>query len=323
MNFDLLFNFTVDKDTHRIFVERSFDAPVDLVWKAFTDAGILDQWWAPEPYRCITKTMDFTEGGMWHYHMKGPEGDIHWCLFHYERIEPGTRYTGIDAFCDEHAVISDAKPRVRWDNRFSPRGEGSVVRMELGFDSLADLEAIIAMGFREGFTAGLSNLDRHIAAQFELRKRNKPDHRARVSFYLNFPGTTEEAFLFYRKAFRTEFVNGITRLGEAPDHEGQPQMPDHVKNMVLHVELPMIGGAILMGTDAPEEFGFTLTSGNNMHINLETETRDEATRLFNELSEGGTIDMPMQDMFFGAYYGAFKDRYGVNWMVTHQERKDA
>lgn len=318
MTFDSLFHFTVDKDSNRILVERSFDAPVDLVWSAWTEADILDQWWAPKPYRCITKSLNLTEGGQWHYHMAGPDGDIHWCLFEYERIEPGARFSGIDAFCDEQAVISDAKPRVRWDNRFLARGEGTVVRMELGFDSFSDLEALIQMGFKEGFTAGMENLDHFIAAQFSLRKNNKPDNRPRVSFYLNFPGTTEDAFLFYRRVFRTEFVNGITRLGEAPQHEGHPPMDESVKNMVLHVELPLLGGHVLMGTDAPKEFGFTLTSGNNMHINLETDSRDEATRLFNELSEGGKIDMPMQDMFFGAYYGAFQDRFGINWMVTHQ-----
>ncbi len=138
----------------------------------------------------------------------------------------------------------------------------------------------------------------------------------RISIYLNFPGNTEEAFLFYRSVFGTEFANGIQRLGDAPAHEGQPPMDEHVKRMVLHVELPLPGGGTLMGTDAPKEFGFTVTSGNQTHIHLETDSRDETDRLFAALGDGGTVDMPMQDMFFGAYYGALQDRYGVNWMFT-------
>jgi PhnB protein len=90
--------------------------------------------------------------------------------------------------------------------------------------------------------------------------------------------------------------------------------------MVLYVELPIVGGHILMGTDAPKEMGFTLTSGNNMHICLELETREEADRLFSELSVGGNITMPMADMFFGAYFGEFTDKFGINWMINYQEK---
>ena len=90
--------------------------------------------------------------------------------------------------------------------------------------------------------------------------------------------------------------------------------------MVLHVELPIIGGHILMGTDAPKEMGFTLKQGNNMHICLEPETREEADRLFNELSVGGNITMPMADMFFGSYFGEFSDKYGINWMINYQKK---
>ena len=90
--------------------------------------------------------------------------------------------------------------------------------------------------------------------------------------------------------------------------------------MVLHVELPLLGGHILMGTDAPKEMGFTLAKGNNMHICIEPETREEAKRLFDELSEGGNITMPLADMFFGAYFGEFSDKYGINWMINYQNK---
>ena len=91
--------------------------------------------------------------------------------------------------------------------------------------------------------------------------------------------------------------------------------------MVLHVELPIVGGHILMGTDAPKEMGFTLTKGNNMHINLEPDSREEAKRLFDALSEGGQIEMPIEDTFWGAYYGSFTDKFGINWMINYQNKE--
>lgn len=316
MNKAILFNFDVDKANKKIRVERSFDAPIDLVWAAWTEADILDQWWAPKPYRVETKSMDFREGGRWHYAMVSPENEKHWCIFDYETIQPEKQYAGIDAFCDENGVVNTSFPRTHWTNNFNAGQEDStVVTCELQFKALEDLEALVKMGFKEGFTMGLQNLDQYISAQFYLRKQKKPDNRARVCSYVNFPGNTEEAFNFYRFIFRTEFVNGIQRLGEVP---GQENLSEDVKKMVLHVELPLVGGHILMGTDAPKEMGFTLTQGNNMHISVEPATREEATRLFNELSEGGNVTMPLQDMFFGAYYGSLTDKFGINWMINHQ-----
>lgn len=315
--------FTIDKSKNQIFIDRPFDAPIDLVWSAFTEADILDQWWAPKPWTARTKSMDFREGGSWLYAMVSPEGQEHWSKVEYITIRPRTDFSAIDGFCDAEGNTISSMPRNHWNNTFHDHGDRTTVTMVLSFDTVADLESIIQMGFKEGITAGMENLDQYISTQFYLRQRNKPDNHARVSFYVNFPGITEEAFLFYRKVFKTEFVNGIKRLGDVTHHHDHPPMNETIKNMVLHVELPLLGGHVLMGTDAPKEFGFTLTSGNNMHINLEPDSRAEADRLFNELSEGGKIDMPMQDMFFGAYYGAFQDRYGVNWMVTFQVARDA
>lgn len=165
MNKTVLFNFLVDKELNRINVERAFDAPLSIVWAAWTQAEILDQWWAPEPYRTVTASLNFTEGGRWHYYMLGPEGDIHWCLFDYEIIQPLRSFSGIDAFCDAHAVPNETKPKVRWANRFDPEAETTIVRIQLQFDSPNDLEQILQMGFREGFTMGLDNLERYLAAQ--------------------------------------------------------------------------------------------------------------------------------------------------------------
>jgi PhnB protein len=318
MNTTILFNFNVDKKNNTIHVERSFNAPIDLVWAAWTEADILDQWWAPKPYQAVTRYMDFREGGQWHYNMLGPEGEAQWCLFEYESIEVEKYFSGIDAFCDENAKMDNTKPRVKWKNRFYEEEDGTMVNIVLHFDSLEDMETIIHMGFKEGFTAGLDNLDQYIKSQFYLRKQNKPDTKARVTSYVNFPGNTEAAFNFYKSVFKTDFINGIKRFGDVPKEAIHPPIAENLKDMVLHVELPLLGNHILMATDSPKEMGFTLISGNNMHINLEPDSREEAERIFIALSAGGKIQMPLQDMFWDAYYGNFTDKFGINWMVNYQ-----
>lgn len=140
---------------------------------------------------------------------------------------------------------------------------------------------------------------------------------AQVSTYLNFPRNTEQAFTFYKSVFGGEFVGGkINRMGEAPPTEGQPPLAEADKNLVMHVALPILGGHQLMGTDAPESMGFTVTFGNNVYINLEPDTRTETQNLFTKLSEGGTVEMPLQEMFWGDYFGSCKDKFGVQWMFN-------
>ena len=164
----------------------------------------------------------------------------------------------------------------------------------------------------------LGNLDQYIASQFKLRSELRTDNKARICTYLNFPGNTEEAFLFYRSVFKTDFCGtGIQRFGDLPPDTNQPPVADSVKKMVLHVELPITAGHILMGTDAPQEMGFTVIPGNNMHISIEPETKEEATRIFKALAQDGKITMSLQDMFWGAFFGSFTDKYGINWMVNY------
>lgn len=143
---------------------------------------------------------------------------------------------------------------------------------------------------------------------------------ARVSTYVNFSRHTEEAFNFYRSVFGGEFTGDIKRFGDMPPMEGMPPMPESDKNLVMHVELIITGGHVLMGTDAPETMGFTVMPGNNIHISLEPDTRAEAERLFHALSPGGKITMPLQDMFWGAYFGSCTDKFGINWMVNCSEK---
>jgi PhnB protein len=139
---------------------------------------------------------------------------------------------------------------------------------------------------------------------------------ARVSTYLNFARNTEEAFNFYKLVFGTEFDGEINRMSEVPPQEGQPPLAEEDKDLVMHVALPILGGHILMGTDAPESMGFTVNFGNNMYINLEPDTRTETDKLFKALSEGGKVEMEMQEMFWGDYFGSCTDKFGVHWMFN-------
>ena len=139
---------------------------------------------------------------------------------------------------------------------------------------------------------------------------------AGTSTYLNFARNTEEAFTFYKSVFGTEFVGGITRHGDVPAPEGQPAMSDADKQLVINVQLPILGGHLLMGTDIPESMGVTLTQGNNVYICLDPDTRAEADALFAALSAGGSVQDPLQEMFWGDYFGSLVDRFGVQWMIN-------
>lgn len=144
---------------------------------------------------------------------------------------------------------------------------------------------------------------------------------ASVSTYLNFTRNTEEAFNFYKSVFGTEFAgDGIARMGEVPPEKDQAEVSEEDKNLVMHVALPILGGHMLMGTDAPESMGFKLNQGNNVYINLEPDTRSETDKLFASLSEGGKIEMEMQEMFWGDYFGSCVDKFGVNWMFNCAEK---
>ncbi|HEY1010400.1 MAG: SRPBCC domain-containing protein [Daejeonella sp.] len=321
MNSNLTFDFTVDKTNSTVKVSREFSADLEMVWDAWTNPEILDQWWAPKPYKNRTKSMDFKDGGMWLYSMTSPKDEVHWCKADYKKIDHQKSFSYTDNFCDENGNMSQNFPNSFWRNVFIENAETTTVNITIQYDSLEALEKVIGMGFKEGFGMAMQNLDQYIEAKFKLRKQNKISNRARVSNYLNFDGKTEEAFLFYKTVFKTEFIGkGIERFGDIPANAGHPPVAEEIKKMVLHVELPITGNHILMGTDAPKEMGFTLTRGNNMHMCIEPETREEADRLFNELSAGGNITMPMADMFFGAYFGEFSDKYDINWMISFQNK---
>jgi len=134
-----------------------------------------------------------------------------------------------------------------------------------------------------------------------------------INPYLNFPGSSEEAFNFYKSVFGGEFTT-LQRFKETPDGN---KLSAALQEQIMHIALPIAPGYTIMATDAPAEMGFSLQQGNNFYIAISPDSKEEATRLFNGLSAGGKIEMELQDTFWGAYYGSFRDKFGVGWMVNY------
>ncbi len=159
MNNDLLFDFTVDKPAKTVYVTREFNAELSLVWDAFTKKEILDQWWAPKPWTSRTKNMDFKVGGRRFYAMVSPEGQEHWSTQNFTSINPTTNFKFIDAFTNKDGVINTEFPSAEWDLNFSEQTNTTTVKITIKHKTLAGLEQIIQMGFKEGFTMTLNELE--------------------------------------------------------------------------------------------------------------------------------------------------------------------
>ncbi|HLZ87478.1 MAG TPA: SRPBCC domain-containing protein [Puia sp.] len=156
--------FTKDFQSKKITVVREFDAPLDLVWKAWTDSAILDQWWAPRPWRAETKKMDFRAGGKWLYNMIGPDGNGAWCVVAFHKVDANRGFSSSAAFCDEAGNTNSDFPVMEWQSEFSQTGGVTTVRVEISFAKEADMQTIIAMRFLEGFAMGLGNLEEYLQA---------------------------------------------------------------------------------------------------------------------------------------------------------------
>ena len=152
-----------DAANKKMAVIREFDAPVEKVWRAWTEPELLDQWWAPKPWKAVTQSMDFREGGTWFYYMQGPDDSRHYCRVDYQTIAPKKSFTGLDAFCDEKGNVITDFPSMHWQIMFNQSGTGTKVDVEITFASEADMEKIIEMGFKEGFAAAHGNLDELLA----------------------------------------------------------------------------------------------------------------------------------------------------------------
>ena len=151
--------FEKDLSNNKIFISREFTAPVEMVWKAWTESELLEQWWAPKPWKAVSKTMDFREGGFWLYYMLGPDGTKSYARADFNNIVIHKKYEVMDAFCDEHGTPNSDIPGMHWKILFSSVPAGTKVDVEISFKSQADLEKIMELGFKEGFTAAHGNLD--------------------------------------------------------------------------------------------------------------------------------------------------------------------
>ncbi|HEY6434951.1 MAG TPA: SRPBCC domain-containing protein [Ignavibacteriaceae bacterium] len=163
MNSNLLFNFKVDKSTSTVFVDKEFDAELSLVWDAFTKQEILDQWWAPKPLISKTKVMNFEVGGRRFYSMVWPEGQEHWGVEKYTLINPKTKIKWLASFTDKDENINAELPTAEWELTFSEQNRPdshrvTKVSISVYFESLEELEKMIEMGFKEGFTLTVNEL---------------------------------------------------------------------------------------------------------------------------------------------------------------------
>ncbi len=152
--------FTEDMTNNTMLVERDFEASLEQVWRAWTDSEILAEWWAPLPFKAITKTMNFSEGGYWHYYMLGPDGSKFWCMLRYLKIEPLKWYTAVDEFADEDGNKNTDLPGMNWKNTFTATNTGTKVSVTVTFASKEDMQKITEMGFKEGFAMAHENLDK-------------------------------------------------------------------------------------------------------------------------------------------------------------------
>jgi uncharacterized protein YndB with AHSA1/START domain len=159
MKTSLLFDFTIDKSTSTVFVNREFDAELALVWSAFTKQEILDQWWAPQPWLSKTKRMNFEVGGRRFYAMVGPEGQEHWSIEDFTAISPTTNFKFVSVFADKDENINKEFPSSVWNLDFSENEGVTKVNITIKHKTLADLEMHIQMGFKEGFTMTLNYLE--------------------------------------------------------------------------------------------------------------------------------------------------------------------
>ena len=131
--------------------------------------------------------------------------------------------------------------------------------------------------------------------------------------YLNVAGNTEEAFCFYKSVFGAEFA-ALRRFKETPVSD---RVPAKEKEQIMHVSLPIGEGNVLVGADALESMGHKLTIGNNFHISIDTDSKEEAGKLFNGLSAGGKVEQSLRDTFWGSYFGMVTDKFGIGWMVKY------
>ena len=151
--------FTVSDDKKTLIVERKFDAPISKVWDFWTQQELLEQWWAPQPWKAVTKSFEFGEGGHWHYAMTGPDGEQHWGWMDYLQINSQNSFRGNDYFCDENGTVNYELPTADWTNEFVADGDSTLVKITTVYNSPEELDKVLEMGMKEGLTMTLGQLE--------------------------------------------------------------------------------------------------------------------------------------------------------------------
>jgi uncharacterized glyoxalase superfamily protein PhnB/uncharacterized protein YndB with AHSA1/START domain len=297
---------TADRE---IRLTRVLNAPVELVWEVWTDPEHIKHWWGPNGFTNTITKMDVEPEGEWDLVMHGPDGKD------YKNKSVFKEVVKYKRLMYEHV----STPKFVATIEFEAQGKKTSINWHMLFESKEEfIQVVKTFKADEGLKQNVDKLEVYLQTKFQLRKEAKTNNMARVTTYLNFPGKTEEAFRFYQKVFNAEFTGvGLRRFGDIELPKEMPPLDEATRQLIIHAELTIMAGHVLMATDSPESMGLKMEFGNNMHINLEPDSKEETKRLFDALSEGGTVTMPLSDMFWGAYFGTFTDRYGINWMLNY------
>lgn len=287
------------KNATTITVATTIAAPIENVWKLWTEPEHIKKWNnASDHWHTPKAQNDLRKGGKFIIRMESKDGKI------------GFDFSGVYDNVKTNELISYTLDDGR-KVKITFTSVGNNTKVEEAFE--AESENSIDMQ-ESGWQSILNNFKKYT----ELKQHTAT--LSKVGTYLNFSRNTEEAFNFYKSVFGGEFLGDIMRLGDAPVQEGMPPLAKEDKNLVMHIALPIMGNHLLMGTDAPESLGFKMNFGNNIHICLEPNTREETKRLFDALAKGGTVTMNLDDMFWGAYYGTVTDKFGVQWMFNYTNK---
>jgi uncharacterized glyoxalase superfamily protein PhnB/uncharacterized protein YndB with AHSA1/START domain len=316
--------------TRDLVITRVFDAPRELVFKAWTEAERLGQWWGPKGFEVRVVGLDLRPGGTFHYCLRSAGGHEMWGKFVYCDIKAPEQITYVSSFSDEEANVTRAPFSQTWPLEIQNTltlseddGKTTLTLRGAPLNATAEERATFEEAhhsIQQGFSGTFAQLEDYLAKTQTAEKQPQTSTTktmAKVNPYLNFAGNTEEAFLFYKSVFGGEFL-ALQRFKDTPE---AGKIPENEQDKIMHVALPIGNGNILMATDALESMGQKLTVGNNFSLSVDAESKEEADRLFNKLSEGGKPTMPMEQTFWGAYFGMLTDRFGIQWMVSFDENQ--
>lgn len=321
----------INEKINELVITRIFDAPKELIFKTLTEAKHLANWWGPKGLQLEVISIDVKPGGIFHYAMKSPDGQEMYGVFNYIEVVEPDKLVFTNSFADKfghpiRAPFSEVFP-IKIHNTwtlYEVAGKTTLILKGMPYEASEEEHTFFENMYpsmNEGFAGTFDQLDIYLKTKFQLYTNYKTDSKARVTTYLNFPGKTEEAFNFYKNIFKGEFTGeGLKRFGDIEMPAEYPPMDEETKRLIIFAELTILGGHVLMATDSPESMGFKMQHGNNMHINLEPENKEETKRLFDALSAEGNITMPLQDMFWGSYFGTCVDKYGINWMFSFTQK---